>query len=537
MPRRSATLRDALIAAALAAAVVATRLPLAGAVLYHWDSLNYALALERFDIAADQPHPPGYPIYIAIARAVNAIVRDPQQTFVGISAVSSGLAVAALYGLGAALFDRRVGLAAAVFLASSPLFWFYGAIAMPHAVDAFVVAVAVWLLYAVARGRTALAIPAAIWLGLAGGLRQQTQVFLAPLMLYAAWSLSWRQRLLSLAALVAVDLAWFVPLVATSGGLDRYAATVQAFYLETNAATSIFSGGGWWGLRRNLSKLALYTPYGWGVAALPALLAAAVLWRRGRLRGTTVRRDERIRVISLWVIPCLTYYALVHMGQQGLTFIYLCALLLVSAWAIARAWPRQLAALSAAVVLGNALILLAAPTFPLGGDNPKILTRDTLRRHDEYFATRFAVIPRQFDPRHTIVLASSWRFMEVYLPAFSFLKYDIAARWERMEGAPRPRAVWIGTPQDAGVAPDADGIVTVVLFDDELEQFNDSRERAVIWPIGHGQRLTTFDWRAGERLRMDSHSFGIESVSEREGEAPAEPLINEKEASAGGAQD
>ena len=31
------------------------------------DSINFALGLHRFDIAAHQPHPPGYPAFIAIA--------------------------------------------------------------------------------------------------------------------------------------------------------------------------------------------------------------------------------------------------------------------------------------------------------------------------------------------------------------------------------------------------------------------------------------------------------------------------------------
>ena len=34
------------------------------------DSINFALGLRHYDVAAHQPHPPGYPVFIALARAV-----------------------------------------------------------------------------------------------------------------------------------------------------------------------------------------------------------------------------------------------------------------------------------------------------------------------------------------------------------------------------------------------------------------------------------------------------------------------------------
>ena len=38
------------------------------------DSINLALGVESFDVASHRPHPPGYPIYIALAKASTAAV-------------------------------------------------------------------------------------------------------------------------------------------------------------------------------------------------------------------------------------------------------------------------------------------------------------------------------------------------------------------------------------------------------------------------------------------------------------------------------
>ena len=80
-----------------------------------------------------------------IARAASWVTGDAQSALVGIAIVGSGLAAGMLYLLAAAMFDRRVGLVAALGLASSPLFWFYGEIALPHAFDAFLIVAGVYL--------------------------------------------------------------------------------------------------------------------------------------------------------------------------------------------------------------------------------------------------------------------------------------------------------------------------------------------------------------------------------------------------------
>ena len=58
--------------------------------LYAFDSANYALAVQHFyNVAFHQPHPPGYPLYVFFARAIDLVVHDANRV-AGRSKASSG---------------------------------------------------------------------------------------------------------------------------------------------------------------------------------------------------------------------------------------------------------------------------------------------------------------------------------------------------------------------------------------------------------------------------------------------------------------
>ncbi|MBI4510008.1 MAG: DUF2723 domain-containing protein [Deltaproteobacteria bacterium] len=60
--------------AALGASLRAAAVPSA---LASTDEVNFALALERFDLSLHQPHPPGYPLFVLAARATGWLTDDP----------------------------------------------------------------------------------------------------------------------------------------------------------------------------------------------------------------------------------------------------------------------------------------------------------------------------------------------------------------------------------------------------------------------------------------------------------------------------
>jgi hypothetical protein len=540
--------RDLLALVTLFVVVLFTRYLFAGQVLYHWDSINFAFALQHFDVAEAQPHVPGYILYVLLGRVVNFFVGDAQTTLVGISVVSSGLAVASLYLLGRDMFNRWVGAAAALFLAASPLFWFYGEIALPHSLDTFAVIFSVWLFYRLVKGEGWFstfwaAAAAAAWFGIAGGLRPQTQLFLMPLALYTAWRIGFLRSLVSASVLFVVNLAWLIPLIVLNGGVGAYLEVFGNFSEYFNTTTSVFHGAGMLGLARNLRKLVTYSLYGWGFAIFPFAIAAS-LWLFSRLRQIRLNwKSNKRRLLSwnffrlgdthlwffmLWFGPVLMYYTFIHMGQQGLVFVYMPAMMLLSAAALyylvgSKATVRKVAA--GAVVLANAMIFMAAPTEPLGGSF-RLLTNQTIQHHDKSHLILLEGIRDNFSPENTIIVASWWRFPEYYLSDYPLLHYNIRPRGEVDEGRSNladqtvDRAKEMGIMVDPygylnidpawwGVIPDQHGNYYLLLFDNVLADFNLSKDRHKSLTLPDGRKITYFSISIEERFYLGSEFFDV----------------------------
>src|SRR5689334_22552892 len=66
------------------------------------DSINFALGVQQFDVAHHQPHPSGYPVYIALAKIAHALIPGDARALGVLSVVAGTLGILAI----GALFQR-----------------------------------------------------------------------------------------------------------------------------------------------------------------------------------------------------------------------------------------------------------------------------------------------------------------------------------------------------------------------------------------------------------------------------------------------
>jgi hypothetical protein len=225
---------------AIAVVYLAAHLPFLAPSLEDIDSINFALGLHDFDPARHQPHPPGYPVYMLLGRAVLALVSLVWPTLdrVAVDAVALALC-SALAGLvaivaAASLFrgleresDRETGTAlwATTILAVSPIMWLSGLRPMSDLPGLAAGLVSQALLIWGMRDARSLVL-GAIAAGVSAGIRVQTVWLTLPLLLVALVS----QRRLGMwwllsrpaAGVLLGTLSWGIPLLVASGGVGGY---------------------------------------------------------------------------------------------------------------------------------------------------------------------------------------------------------------------------------------------------------------------------------------------------------------------------
>lgn len=101
-----------------------TRLWYFGQYIDEWDSVNFAFGLSKgYDILHDQPHFPGYPVYMFFSWIWYKIIGSDMQALIFSGVLFSSLAVFPLYELSRRLFSRGVAVLTVILYIVNPQIW------------------------------------------------------------------------------------------------------------------------------------------------------------------------------------------------------------------------------------------------------------------------------------------------------------------------------------------------------------------------------------------------------------------------------
>ncbi len=325
----------------LAVVVLATRIPFVDRMLFEFDSIDFAVALVRFDLSQVTPHMPGYIIHILFGRLMYALLHNAHQAFLTVSILLSIGSVLALWRAAYHLRGERVALITALLWLTTPMFWFYGEVETVYPHEAFFAGVILWLGISLYRNRESAwrAIGLFVALSLATGARQSSLLFFAPAVIYImiVSKQSARVWMLAIASFAVVTAGWTLELFHEAGGFAAYLKFAQAEHIYRSQ--SFLFGNPIGEHVAVMGKVALYLIAG-GFSCWIVVVAAIVGFRKRCIAFVrTALASQTFRFVVLVATIPVLYYVLIYFMKAGyllnvLPSMFLCGGVLVDQIAI-----------------------------------------------------------------------------------------------------------------------------------------------------------------------------------------------------------
>ncbi len=414
----------------LAGAVGLSRFAFRSHALYDLDSVNFALAISRFDPRVHQPHPPGYFLYICLGRLVNLLVHDANLALVVVSILASVACVVLIYLLALDWFSPRAATFAGLLFLFSPLAWFHGTVALTYSVEAAASALMGLLAWRIERGNFRFILPTAIVLGVSAGIRPSSLLFLGPLFLYSLRRAPLRKILLGVLALGLTLAAWFGPMIQASGGLAAYFGALRSLWLMVPSKGTVFNSSPVTSVARALTIVFIYFLC-FGAAVLAPLGAASKPQPSGpQPSGPQPADKDKKFFTAVWIAPALCFFTFIFLKLVNSGYLLLVAApacVWLGAWAAAwfdhAVWPRGLKwATIAASALANTLIFLAFPAY---------CSYRSVRHFEAELQATEVALPQLGSPDNLLIVSFDnhflgYRHAGYYFPGYDTLEYPEA---------------------------------------------------------------------------------------------------------------
>lgn len=410
--------------------------------LYLSDSVRYALALDKYDVTLHQPHPPGYALYILFVKPFYWLIGDANTALVVVSIIFSVLALYTVFYLAKRIYGSKVAWISVILFITGSLVWFHGQVALIYIVDAFFATLfGIYAYDSLKQSKESNLFKASLALAIGGGFRPTLVIFMLPLWL---WIILRRKNvklfLINSGIILAVTLAWLIPAVLLSGGVQNFWNAINGLIFNESGLYSfsaVISGMGsiWKQLNMIVNNLIL----NFGLA-----LVFVILW----LISFTVPHLEDVKINltnlsfwTLWILPPLLFYILIIFTLPGYLLIIIPALAIIIAKvidmvvnSIIKILPNKLSLkksllpttlLSTVVIfiVGVNIYLYLVPNQKVAVEfrEPTHFTIDSMNRiWDELIPT----IKKEFNPQNTIVgidmpyLTWGLSHFQYYLPQY-----------------------------------------------------------------------------------------------------------------------
>jgi len=419
------------------ATIVITRWLLKSRYLFHWDSVQFVLALKEFDVSQHQPHPPGYIIYVYLGKLFNFFVEDPNLAFIALGVVASIAGLIILFYLAKMAFTRTAAYIAALLFIFNPLVWFHGLVAEVYIVEMFFVLFFVFLAYRYYQKQSLLdLIGTVLTLGILGGIRQSAEVVMLPLfiLVLVKGGASIKKWIASLAGLAIINLTWFIPVLVMSGGWQSYFEALGALTQATVVYEYVH--GQWNALTNNFSMMITIFKQAFLLGLFILIMAAFPLI------AEESRGKYKINWSHTWfwlvaTIPSILIMPVILMRNSGYVLSAMSLIIIIAAVAaifLAQVMSRWKSAFFKPVITiltGLALVTQIGNFFTLKFSDFYYLSAsiDSIRTVDEFAGDIIQTVRKKFNSDESAIwipgdyVFFGVRHFQYYLPEYKIYSY------------------------------------------------------------------------------------------------------------------
>jgi MFS family permease len=416
---------DHVIALGLFLICIVTRFIAIPASLWEQDDIHFARALHKYDLTSHSPHPPGFPVFVAMARAAYWIIGDEHRALTTVAFIfASMIAPALFYFYRAVLEDRRIAFAGALLGSFAPNVWAHGGAGRSDGVGFTLGIIGLTLVIRGLQSERSLIIGCAVF-GLAMGVRTTLLPVMGPVIalvfLVRLRRRQWRGVIAAFAVATLCVIVWYVPMVYhVTWPVYRSAVDLHSQYiLETDTIISEVKS-----LTLFFYRLRRFFEHMWGARWIMYLV---YLFSIAGLVALVVKRQWRtIGLMAIAFLPYLIFTFLLNTRLGGplyalpyvplFTGLAACGLIMT---------PRRLFQAGRWRALGNSGLFLAiCLTVVIAGWTYPIIR--LLHREVSPPVRALDHLKKSLDPEKDLLFYDNlfWPHVSLYLPNHQAILYE-----------------------------------------------------------------------------------------------------------------
>lgn len=293
-------LKNNKITLAIFAILLLTRIMFLSPWLEDWDSVQFALALHNYSLVDHQPHPPGYPIYVALGKILNSIISNDNLSFTILSSVLGALTTILFYLLVKNITGRTyLALSSTILFSVTPIHWVLSEVALTNVPGTFFTVLTALLLY---KGKES---PRFLYAGsLFGGLTlgvrfAEYSIVGALLILVLIYRRSFSAALKSIILFSFGLLLWLVPLIINTGWSNFLSAYAnQASYIITHDSLVQYTS-----ILDRLVRIWELFLMGYSIYFIAILLL--IIWQLRKIKSYATIQPFNYLFVSIWFLSYL----------------------------------------------------------------------------------------------------------------------------------------------------------------------------------------------------------------------------------------